>query len=137
MLFGITFKLFICKFPQYTQWATISVKLHWISSWFFTMVKTKDLSWEGQRLIIDHHNHGMGYWKISSEHNIPISTIRTTLTTHPTSGKSYDLSVQKHLHISRPINCLSIAGLLRLCHIAYSTWHSPAATHLSTGQVYR
>ena len=43
------------------------------------MAKAKDLSEEVCRGIIDLYNRRMGYRNISSEFNIPISTIRTII----------------------------------------------------------
>ena len=43
------------------------------------MGKTKKLPQRMLRLIVDEHNRGMGYRKISSKYNIHVSTIRTTI----------------------------------------------------------
>ena len=43
------------------------------------MGKTKGLPQQMRRLIVDEHNRGMGYRKISSKYNIHVSTIRAII----------------------------------------------------------
>ena len=43
------------------------------------MGKTKKLPQRMLRLIVDEHNRGIGYRKISSKYNIHVSTIKTTI----------------------------------------------------------
>ena len=55
------------------------------------MVKAKERSQEGCRVIIEHCNHGMEYQKISKELNIPISMIRVIIWKWKQHGLTMDL----------------------------------------------
>lgn len=55
------------------------------------MVKTKELSQEFRKVIIEHHIGGMGYRKISNELKVPISTIRAIIRKWKEHGLTTDL----------------------------------------------
>ena len=55
------------------------------------MAKTKELSQQLRMVIIDHHNRGMGYRKISDVLKIPISTIRAIIRKWKKHGLTTDL----------------------------------------------
>ena len=54
------------------------------------MARTKELS-QLHMVIIDHHNRGMGYWKISDVLEIPISMIRAIIRKWKKHGLTTDL----------------------------------------------
>ena len=55
------------------------------------MAKTKELSQQLRMVIIDHHNRGMGYRRISDMLKIPISTIRAIMRKWKEHGLTSDL----------------------------------------------
>ena len=63
----------------------------------FTMAKAKEFSVEVRRVIIDYHNNGMGYWKISNEFNILIGTITAIIWKWKQYGLTKDLVQTWHI----------------------------------------